>query len=176
MLSLSQCSPPEGTASTNSSSQVNQASYQRGVQKGKLDGASGLSRTPNRHAADYSEADRDDFFRGYEDGYKRGIHSGPRIMPPTSSQYGQPLKAVKSQGQVAIVEGKRTIAICRTALPNIETTRFISEQEQIVIKSRGAHGPAEVQLFNSRNGAVLGQVKAYELSNGGPTWAAGMAD
>ena len=44
------------------------------------------------------------------------------------------------------------------------------------MKSRGNHGPATVQLFNSRTGRLEGTVMAYELANGGPTWAAGMAD
>ena len=65
---------------------------------------------------------------------------------------------------------------CCSASPNIEQTRWYQEQEQIVVKSRGSHGPATVQLFNSRTGRQLGTVKAYELAEGGPTWAAGMAD
>ena len=94
----------------------------------------------------------------------------------TSQSYGQPLTAVKGQGRVTIKEGNRTISTIRTASPNIEKTRWVSEQEQIVVKSRGNHGPATVQLFNSRTGRQLGTVKAYELAQGGPNWARGMAD
>ena len=90
--------------------------------------------------------------------------------------YGQPLTAVKGQGRVTIMEGGRTVATCYTASPNIEETRWYNEQEQIVVKSRGNHGPATVQLFNSRTGRQEGTVKAYELANGGPQWANGMAD
>lgn len=75
-----------------------------------------------------------------------------------------------------IKEGDRTLATCRTTSPNIEDLRWISEQEQIVVKSRGNHGPATVQLFDSRTGRQLGTVKAFELAQGGPTWADGMAD
>jgi len=94
----------------------------------------------------------------------------------SSPSYGQPLTAVNGQGTVTIMEGPRTVATCRTASPNIEKTRWVSEQNQIVVKSRGNHGPATVQLFNSRTGRQEGTVMAYELANGGPTWAAGMAD
>ena len=93
-----------------------------------------------------------------------------------SSSYGQPLTAIKGQGTVTIKEGSRTVTTLYTASPNIEQTRWYNEQEQIVVKSRGNHGPATVQLFNSRTGRQEGTVKAYELANGGPNWAAGMAD
>ena len=93
-----------------------------------------------------------------------------------SNTYGQPLTAVRGQGRVTIMEGSRTVATCYTAKPNIEKTRWHQEQNQIVVKSRGNHGPATVQLFNSRTGRQEGTVMAYELANGGPNWAQGMAD
>lgn len=93
-----------------------------------------------------------------------------------SNSYGQPLTAVRGQGRVIIKEGNRTVATCYTASPNIEKTRWHQEQNQIVVKSRGNHGPATVQLFNSRTGRQEGTVMAYELANGGPNWAKGMAD
>lgn len=99
--------------------------------------------------------------------------SGPEAGTPS---YGQALSAVNGQGTVVIMEGSRRVAVCKTASPNIEQTRFINEQEQIVVKSRGNHGPATVELFNTRTGRLEGAVKAYELANGGPAWAAGMAD
>jgi hypothetical protein len=94
----------------------------------------------------------------------------------TSPSYGQPLTAVRGPGRVSIMEGSRTVSTIYTASPNIEQTRWVNEQEQIVVKSRGNHGPATVQLFNTRSGRQEGTVMAYELANGGPTWAAGMAD
>jgi hypothetical protein len=90
--------------------------------------------------------------------------------------YGQPLTAVNGLGTVTIREGSRTVCSFRTASPNIEETRFINEQNQIVVKSRGNHGPATVQLFNTRTGRQEGTVMAYEIANGGPSWAAGMAE
>jgi hypothetical protein len=94
---------------------------------------------------------------------------------PTPS-YGQPLTAVPGQGDVTIREGGRTLSSFRTASPNVEETRWYAEQEQIVVKSRGNHGPATVQLFESRTGRQLGQVMAYDIRNGQPVWAAGMAE
>jgi hypothetical protein len=49
------------------------AGWQAGYEKGMADGRGGLSRTPDRYGYIYSEADRSDFFRGYESGYNRGI-------------------------------------------------------------------------------------------------------
>ena len=94
----------------------------------------------------------------------------------SSPSYGQPLTAVRGQGKVTIMEGNRTVSTIATASPNIEKTRWVSEQEEIVVKSRGNHGPATVQLFNSRTGRQEGTVMAYELAQGGPKWARGMAD
>lgn len=50
--------------------------YELGKNKGYQDGHGGLSRTPSRHSSAYSEADRAEFFRGYEDGYNEGIKPG----------------------------------------------------------------------------------------------------
>lgn len=100
----------------------------------------------------------------------------PVQLPAENPGYGQPLTSINGQGTVTIMEGNRLLSVCRTASPNIEQTRWHQEQQQIVVKSRGNHGPATVQLFDSRSGRQLGTVKAYELANGGPSWAAGMAD
>ncbi len=95
---------------------------------------------------------------------------------PSQPYYGQPLTAAAGMGSVTIREGARTVAVCYTALPNVEETRFINEQEQIVVKSRGNHGPATVQLFNSRTGSQQGRVMAYEIRGGYPAWAASMGE
>jgi hypothetical protein len=95
---------------------------------------------------------------------------------PSSSQYGQPLTTVKGQGKVTIMEGSRTVAVCSTASPNIEETKFITGQEEIVVKSRGNHGLATVQLFDTKSGKEKGRVMAYEIKAGKPAWAAGMGE
>lgn len=96
--------------------------------------------------------------------------------PSSAAPYGQPLTSVNGQGSVTIMEGNETVAVCQTALPNIEQTRFINEQNQIVVKSRGNHGPATVELFDSKSGGLQKSVKAYEISANSPAWTRGMGD
>ena len=156
---------------------VESQGYQLGFEKGREDGQGGKSRTPDRHSSLYSEADRGEFFRGYEDGYTLGIKPGADLGGVNAPvAFGQPLVAMPGKGEVTIKEGNQTISVLKTALPNIEETKFIVEQEQIVVKSRGNHGPAMVELFQTSNGAALGAVKAFEIKNGQPAWAAGMGD
>lgn len=104
-------------------------------------------------------------------------NGNPTQLPESASapSYGQPLTAETGFGSVTIREGSRTLTSFRTAAPNVEQTRWYSEQEQIVVKSRGNHGPATVELFNSRTGTKLGTVMAYEAANG-PAWAQSMAE
>ncbi len=97
-------------------------------------------------------------------------------LPASVPSYGQPLTAETGAGSVIIREGEHTLCSFRTAASNIEETRWYREQEQIVVKSRGSHGPATVELFESRTGRKLGSVMAYELADGGPDWASGMAE
>ena len=96
-------------------------------------------------------------------------------LPGSAPSFGQPLTAETGQGSVTIREGSRVLASFQTAKPNVEETRWYSEQEQIVVKSRGNHGPAAVQLFDSRSGRELGNVMAYEAADG-PDWARSMAE
>lgn len=97
-------------------------------------------------------------------------------LPGSTPGFTQPLTALVDPGAVTIREGSRTLCSFRTAMPNVEQTRWHSEQEQIVVKSRGSHGPATVQLFDSRTGAELGRVMAYDIRNGQPAWAAPFAE
>jgi hypothetical protein len=97
-------------------------------------------------------------------------------LPADNTGVSQQLTSVNGQGTVVIMEGSRRLSVCRTASPNIEQTRWHRGQEQIVVKSRGNHGPATVQLFDTRSGRQLGSVMAYEIANGGPGWARGMGD
>jgi hypothetical protein len=74
------------------------------------------------------------------------------------------------------MEGDRRVAVCKTAAMNIEQTRFINEQQQFVVKSRGNHGLATVKLSDTSNGAEQDRVLAYEMSDGRSAWAPGMDD
>ena len=70
-FSLTSCAPTSSASAGNALQ-----GYDLGKTKGYQDGHGGLSRTPSRHAVSYSEADRAEFFRGYEDGYNAGIKPG----------------------------------------------------------------------------------------------------
>ncbi|MCF6311705.1 MAG: hypothetical protein L3J39_04570 [Verrucomicrobiales bacterium] len=147
-----------------------ESTFQKGLERGRYDGRTGLSRSPGRYAGSYPPYESTAFLDGYEGGYNQGIR------PPQNSGYGQPLRLEKLQGRITIYEGSRALATCRTAAPNVESTRFINQQQQVVVKSRGNHGPATVQLFNSRTGAEEGRVMAFAIRNGQPRWAAGLGE
>lgn len=68
----------------------------------------------------------------------------------------------------------RQVSTCKTTSLIVEETRFITEQQQIVVKSRRNHGPATVQLFDTRTGNEQGRAMAYEVKNRQPSWASGM--
>ncbi|MFK5922096.1 MAG: hypothetical protein QM496_07940 [Verrucomicrobiota bacterium] len=84
--------------------------------------------------------------------------------------------ARSSAGKVTISEEKQKLFTCVTARPNIEQIKFITEQQQIVVKSRGNHGPATVQLFDTRHGKEKARIEAYKIHDGKPGWATGMED
>lgn len=81
------------------------------------------------------------------------------------------------QGQVRVLEAGETVSVLKTASPNIEVARFTGPgQEEMVVKSRGNHGPATVELFDTRTGQLKDKVLAFAIQNGQPSWAAGMED
>lgn len=96
----------------------------------------------------------------------------PKAEEPSQQTYTASLRL----GTVFIMDGTRRVATCRTAAPHVEETRFIEQQKQIVVKSRGRNGPATVQLFDARTGAERDAVMAHEIRNGQPAWAAGLED
>ena len=105
----------------------------------------------------------------------------PAQLPSYPAAPGAPgiapaLTAEASTGSILIREGGRVVSSFRTAAPYVEQTRWMDNQEQIVVKSRGSHGPATVQLFQSRTGRELGRVMAYDVRGGQPAWAASMAE
>ena len=67
-LAADRATPPVSSA---------QSGYDLGFAKGQEDGRGGLSRTPDRYESLYSQADRAEFFRGYEAGYNQGIKIQP---------------------------------------------------------------------------------------------------
>ncbi|MGB6222497.1 hypothetical protein [Haloferula sp.] len=110
-----------------------------------------------------------------ENGNIEGTGAATQV-PAGQAGFSQPLSASTGQGTVTVREGGNVLSTFSTASPNVEQTRWYSEQEQIAVKSRGNHGPATVQLFDSRTGAEKGRVMAYDIKNGQPAWAASMAE
>ena len=68
----------------------------------------------------------------------------------------------------------RVVANLPSAKGFIEGWDFTKEGEHLVIKSRGAHGPATIERFSLRDGTAAESVQAYE--NNLPDWAAPFAD
>jgi hypothetical protein len=66
------------------------------------------------------------------------------------------------------------IANLASAKGFIEAWDFTKDGERVVIKSRGAHGPATIELFSLRNGPPEASVQAYEKDL--PEWAAAYAE
>lgn len=100
--------------------------------------------------------------------------------PPQSQPSGQPRhsapKASVEQGRVRILRDNRTVAVVRPAMPNVERYKFTNSNQQIIIKSRGNHGPASVELFNLSDGSLADKVLAFAIKGGKPSWARGWED
>ncbi|MBK1791122.1 hypothetical protein [Persicirhabdus sediminis] len=87
-----------------------------------------------------------------------------------------PLNVVLGAGDVTVMDGIKVVSILKTSKPNVEQTKFQQGQKQIVVKSRGSHGPAAIQLFDTKSGRELGNVMAYDVKDGQPSWALGMGE
>jgi hypothetical protein len=68
----------------------------------------------------------------------------------------------------------RIVAEIKSAKGFIEGWDFTKDGERLVIKSRGAHGPATIELFAIRSGPPAKSVQAYEKDL--PDWAKPFAD
>jgi hypothetical protein len=86
------------------------------------------------------------------------------------------MTASVGQGQVRVMQNGQVISTLRTASPNVESHHFTSGQSQMVVKSRGNHGPATVELFDTKTGVLRDKILAYAIQNGHPSWARGMQD
>ena len=68
----------------------------------------------------------------------------------------------------------KIVANFQSAKGFIEGWDFTKDGEHLVIKSRGAHGPATIELFSLGDGLAAQSVQAYEKNL--PDWAAPFAD
>jgi outer membrane lipoprotein-sorting protein len=76
------------------------------------------------------------------------------------------------------VRPNNTLVICRqgkvlcrakTALPFIEEWRFVDDGKQFAVKTRAAHGPATLELHETKTGKLLATAKAADDQL--PKWA-----
>lgn len=86
------------------------------------------------------------------------------------------LKVDVGQGQVRLTRGGATIAVLRTAMANVEKWKLIDDDKSIVVKSRGNHGPATVERFDTRTGVLKDKILSFAIEDGRPSWAKGMQD
>jgi len=105
--------------------------------------------------------------------------AGPDYNPSTKPAKMAAAASVNvhvEQSQIRLSRNGKTIAVCRTQLPEIEKWKLINGNRQIVVKSRGRHGPAAVELFNVVDGSLADKVMAFAIENGKPAWARGFEE
>jgi hypothetical protein len=105
--------------------------------------------------------------------------AGPDYNPSNTAvkmAAAAPVNVHVEQSQVRLLRNGKTIAVCRTQLPEIENWKLINGNRQIVVKSRGRHGPAAVELFNVVDGSLADKVMAFSIKNGKPAWARGFEE
>ncbi len=105
--------------------------------------------------------------------------AGPDYNPASKATQMGAVAQVKvhvEQSQVRLLRNGKTIAVCRTQLPEIENWKLINGNRQIVVKSRGRHGPASVELFNVVDGSLADKIMAFAIENGKPEWARGFEE
>ena len=150
-----------------------QAIYNRGYSSGKADASRGRSSNSAAYTSSYDFSGKVKFIEGYNKGYRN--YTRHDVNPGHPQGHGA-MTAKVGQGKVTIMQGGRVISTLRTASPNVEKHHFRSGQLQMVVKSRGNHGPATVQLFDVRTGTLRDKVLAFAIHNGQPSWARGMQD
>lgn len=94
----------------------------------------------------------------------------------TSTGESSPYEGKVIPGGVEIYELGTKITTLKSELPNVEDWKFVSGGSQVVIKSRAAHGPAAVQLYDVAGGVLKEKVMAFEIKDGKPEWAASYAE
>jgi hypothetical protein len=69
-----------------------------------------------------------------------------------------------------------TVCIIRTRFPKVEDWKLVNGNTEIVVKSRGDHGPAAVEIFDTRTGILKGKTMSNAIVDGEPAWALGFED
>jgi len=146
--------------------------YRKGYQFGRSDARQGRNHNYVRYGNEYTSLTKSQFAEGYMKAYNYYSNGGGNNNGNDAYNY----RASVEQGQVRILSNGRTVSVIRPAMPNVEQQRFINGNREIVIKSRGNHGPATIERFDTKTGTLRGKVMAYAITNGQPVWARGMKD
>jgi hypothetical protein len=115
---------------------------------------------------------RGEYYAALPNAQSLGDVYGPGPQPAAEPQ---PVVHVE-QGRVVVIRGGRILCVLRPAMPNIEQFRLTNHDQQLVVKSRGGHGPSTVELFNLSNGTINDKVLGFAIRKGQPKWAKGMED
>ena len=108
------------------------------------------------------------------------VGSGPK-PPPAAAEWVEAdpadheftVQAVS--GGLEVLEDGRVVSRVAAARPVVERTMFVKEGRQVIVRSRGAEGPALLELFDSRSGVRRAVIGENEVFHGRPAWAAGLA-
>lgn len=124
----------------------------------------------------------------YEDGTTdqwttKGGAGDPRVAPDGTvgwtlygSEHGDPASyTTRPNGNVVVCRRGKVLCRVESALPHVEEWDFIDGGAKFVLKSRGRHGPAKVELFETETGSLLAMVPAYS-EDGLPKWAESYRD
>jgi hypothetical protein len=164
---------PAAFAPANNYAADQQAAYRSGYGHGRTDGQMNRSQDYRRYSYEYNPSTQYKFSEGYRAGYTNYTRYNVHGSHPQG--YGR-MTASVGQGQVRVMQNGQVISTLRTASPNVESHHFTSGQSQMVVKSRGNHGPATVELFDTKTGVLRDKILAYAIQNGHPSWARGMQD
>jgi hypothetical protein len=117
----------------------------------------------------------------YNDGAKarwtsRGNCSLARIAPDGTVGWtvNGPASRFSARGQrcndtLVLCRKGKEVAIITSAMPYIEDWNFINEGRHIVLRTRGSHGPSEIELHSVASGKLVDSVKGYRDNL--PIWA-----
>lgn len=76
---------------------------------------------------------------------------------------------VRPNGTLVICRQGQVLCRIKSGLPFIEEWRFLDDGKQVALKTRAAHGPASLELHETKTGQLLSAVKAADDKL--PAWA-----
>lgn len=155
----------------------NRHAYEVGFRVGQDDFNHGHTKHFTHHQDLYDNESHDSFAHGYEDGYDRARSHQRSVQGASQPPAPAPaLTARQVQGGVEVLVNGQVTTRIKSAMPNVEKTGLINGGSLMVVKSRGDHGPASVELFDTRTGVLRDKVLAFAIKDGRPSWANGYAD